>query len=46
MPTLWDFTHGCAAMVSIASYPSRLCTGSKLKNEPPEQPVPRMFTPT
>ena len=32
--------------VSIASYPSRLCTGSNGRKEPPEQPVPRMFTPT
>ncbi len=46
MPTSWNSAHDCAATVSIASYPSRLCTGSKFRNEPPEQPVPRMFTPT
>ena len=46
MPTLWSSTHGCAAIVSTASYPSVNCESSQSWNEPPEQPEPRMFTPT
>ena len=46
MPTLPFATHGCAATVSIASYPSSDCNVSKKSQLPPEQPVPRMFTPT
>ncbi len=39
-------THGWRAIVSITSYPSRFCSGSKKSNAPPEQPVPRMLTST
>ena len=46
IPTLWPATHGCRATVSITSYPSRLWSGSKKSNAPPEHPVPRMFTST
>src|SRR3954464_9768288 len=45
MPTL-PATQGWAATVSMTSYPSTLWTGSKVMNAPPEQPVPRTFTPT
>ena len=46
MPTLWSLTHGWRAIVSMTSYPSRLCSGSKKSKAPPEQPVPRMLTST
>jgi hypothetical protein len=31
--------------LSITNLPSRACCGSKKSKVPPEQPVPRMFTP-
>ena len=46
MPTLWSWTQGWAATVSMVSYPSMLCAVSKNRYEPPLHPLPRMFTPT
>ena len=46
MPTSLSSTHGWAAIASITSKPSMLWASSKNRNEPPLQPVPRMFTPT
>ncbi len=46
MPTRCSRTHGWAAIVSIASYPSSSWASSKYRNDPPLHPLPRMFTPT
>jgi hypothetical protein len=46
IPTWLLSTHGWLEIVSMTSYPSRLCSISKKSNAPPEQPVPRMFTST
>ena len=46
IPTLWSSTQGWWAIVSITSYASRFCSGSKKSYAPPEQPVPRMLTST